>query len=108
MNLKCSVCKSEDVRQTHGRGFLGEKVLALIRMWPYRCGSCRNRFYRFRLQNRVEGPRVVERRQKKNQEEQFSQFFQSSDEKEFKELIARIREDEKKTFGLATKPKERQ
>ena len=96
------------MRPSRGRGFFEEKVMALIRVWPYRCGKCRNRFYRFSLQNGAESPRVVKRRRRRTQEEQFSQFFQAPDEMEFKELIARIREDEKKVFGPANKPTKRQ
>ena len=108
MSLKCSVCQSEEVWQTHGRGFLEEKMMALIRVWPCRCGSCRNRFYRFNLQNGAESPRLVERRRRKTSKNSFSQFLEPPDEKEFKELIARIQEDEKKKIGPTAKPNKRQ
>ncbi len=100
MNKHCPVCKKEDVGRTHAKGFLEEKVFALIRLWPYRCRTCRNRFYRFSLQNGLQdGQRVKRRKRKTQQEEQFPQFFKPADDKEFQKLIAEISEAEQRVFG---------
>ncbi len=100
MNKHCPVCEKEDVRRTQAQGFLEEKLFPLIRLWPYRCQECRNRFYGFSLQNGMQDRKRVKRRKRKTQqEEQFPQFFKPADDKEFEKLIAEISEAERRVFG---------
>lgn len=42
----CPKCGSIDVRRSSRDGFWAS-LLALMGRWPYRCRSCRSRFYRF-------------------------------------------------------------
>ncbi|MDA2923078.1 hypothetical protein MYX65_00225 [Acidobacteria bacterium AH-259-L09] len=97
--MRCPVCKKEDVRLTHAKGFLEKKVFRLIMLRPYRCRMCRSRFYRFSLQDGARSPKRAKRRKEKAEEEQFGHFLKPADEKEFRELIAEIAEAERKIFG---------
>ena len=42
--LHCPKCGSPDVRRSHTEGF-GAAVLRIFGRWPFRCRSCRSRFY---------------------------------------------------------------
>jgi len=107
MNKHCPVCKKEDVRRTHAKGFLEEKFFALIRLWPYRCQTCSKRFYRFSQQDGLQdGQRVKRRKRRAQQEEQFPQFFKPADLQEFEKLIAEISEAERRVFGKRESEKE--
>jgi len=41
----CPKCGSQDVRRSHGEGVM-PSLLRILGRWPYRCRSCRARFYR--------------------------------------------------------------
>jgi hypothetical protein len=41
----CPKCGSSDVRRSSRDG-LWSSILAIMGRWPYRCRSCRSRFYR--------------------------------------------------------------
>jgi len=43
--LSCPKCGSSDVRRSHHQGTLSA-VLRTLGRWPFRCRSCRSRFYR--------------------------------------------------------------
>ena len=101
MNLLCSICKSKDVRPAHAKSFLEANVLAWVGVRPFRCESCRNRFYHFSLQNGQDHSKPGRQRRRRRREEIFPQSLNPSDEQEFQELIARIRRDERKFFGSA-------
>jgi transposase-like protein len=45
--MRCPRCHSPHVRRSKRSAF--EHLLALIRVFPYRCGSCGSRFFRFSL-----------------------------------------------------------
>ena len=98
VDLHCPFCKQKDVSRTRGKGFLEESVFPLIKLRPYRCRLCRRRFYRFSLENGIKRPKGV-RKKKTPTTEQAADAFSPSDEKEFRELIARIRESENRLFG---------
>ena len=42
----CPKCGSADVRRSSRDGFWAS-VFALVGRWPYRCRSCRSRFFRY-------------------------------------------------------------
>jgi predicted RNA-binding Zn-ribbon protein involved in translation (DUF1610 family) len=42
--LACPKCGSADVRRSHTGGFAAA-VLRMVGRWPFRCRSCRSRFY---------------------------------------------------------------
>jgi hypothetical protein len=44
--LSCPKCGSHDVRRSKSEG-LWATLLQVIGRWPFRCRSCRSRFYRF-------------------------------------------------------------
>jgi CheY-like chemotaxis protein len=46
----CPRCGRNDVRQSGRRG-IGDGLMALIGLAPYRCRACRNRFFRFPVGN---------------------------------------------------------
>ena len=46
----CPRCGRNDVRQSGRRG-IGDGLMALIGLAPYRCRACRNRFYRIPIGN---------------------------------------------------------
>ena len=99
MNRVCPVCKKEDIGLTHARGFLEEKLFPLILLRPYRCHTCRGRFYRFSRWDGVGKVQRAKQTEGKAQEQRFEQFLKPSDEREFEELIAQIAEAERKIFG---------
>jgi len=41
----CPKCGSADVRRSHSEGVL-TALLRVLGRWPFRCRSCRSRFYR--------------------------------------------------------------
>jgi hypothetical protein len=41
----CPKCGSPDVRRSHDEGVLAA-LLRVLGRWPFRCRSCRSRFYR--------------------------------------------------------------
>jgi Zn finger protein HypA/HybF involved in hydrogenase expression len=41
----CPKCGSQDVRRSHGEGLM-PALLRILGRWPFRCRSCRARFYR--------------------------------------------------------------
>lgn len=41
----CPKCGSQDVRRSHDEGVLAA-LLRMLGRWPFRCRSCRSRFYR--------------------------------------------------------------
>jgi len=43
--MNCPKCGSPDVRRSHDHGVLAG-LLRIVGRWPYRCRSCRSRFYR--------------------------------------------------------------
>jgi len=46
--LKCPLCESESVVRSHRRG-IWERILGIVRVYPFRCESCEHRFrYPFR------------------------------------------------------------
>ena len=62
--VRCTWCGSRDVRHSFSRG-IRDGVMALLRFTPFRCRSCRKRFYRraaFMQQDEAErqGPRAEE------------------------------------------------
>jgi predicted RNA-binding Zn-ribbon protein involved in translation (DUF1610 family) len=42
----CPKCGSNDVRRSSREGFL-VSIFALVGRWPFRCRSCRSRFFRY-------------------------------------------------------------
>jgi len=42
--LACPKCGSADVRRSHSEGVLAG-VLRILGRWPFRCRSCRSRFF---------------------------------------------------------------
>jgi uncharacterized protein with PIN domain len=42
--LKCPKCGSPDIRRSHSEGVV-PAVLRMVGRWPFRCRSCRSRFY---------------------------------------------------------------
>ena len=46
----CPRCGSDDVRQSV-RHSVVDRMMAVVRLAPYRCRACRNRFFRFGAQN---------------------------------------------------------
>ena len=100
LDRRCPVCGKENVRKTRTKGFIEADLLSIIRLCPYRCRDCRNRFYRFSLRNGLHSTRRVKQRKRKTGgHESFSQFLSPMDEKEFRELIVEIGEAERKLFG---------
>jgi hypothetical protein len=45
-DMECSRCHSFDVGRAHRRGW--EKLISFFGLFPYRCMTCNNRFYRSR------------------------------------------------------------
>ncbi len=108
MSLVCSNCKSKNVRPAHANSFLEATVLALVGVRSFRCQICRNRFYHFSLQNGQGHSKPGRRHKTRSLEEKYLQSLKPSDEKKFKELIAKIRQDERKIFGSANRENEPQ
>ena len=46
--LKCPLCESESVVRSHRRG-IWERILGIVRVYPFRCESCEHRFRAFSL-----------------------------------------------------------
>jgi predicted RNA-binding Zn-ribbon protein involved in translation (DUF1610 family) len=44
--LKCPKCGSADVRRARSEGVL-PSLLQMFGRWPFRCRSCRGRFFRY-------------------------------------------------------------
>jgi predicted RNA-binding Zn-ribbon protein involved in translation (DUF1610 family) len=44
--LACPKCGSPDVRRSNSAGFLA-MLQSVVGRWPFRCRSCRARFFRF-------------------------------------------------------------
>lgn len=44
--LTCPKCGSGDVRRAKSEGFM-PSLLAMFGRWPFRCRSCRRRFFRY-------------------------------------------------------------
>lgn len=44
--FQCPKCGSTDVRRSSREGF-GATLLAIVGRWPFRCRSCRGRFFRY-------------------------------------------------------------
>ena len=44
--MSCPKCGSHDVRRSKGEG-LGAALFQMFGRWPFRCRSCRSRFYKF-------------------------------------------------------------
>lgn len=45
VGFRCPKCGSTDVRRSKAEGFW-DAMRRLTRRWPFRCRSCRRRFYR--------------------------------------------------------------
>ena len=44
--LSCPKCGSHDVRRSKGEG-VWAALIHMVGRWPFRCRSCRSRFYKF-------------------------------------------------------------
>jgi hypothetical protein len=47
--MKCPKCKSESVSRSHRSG-RRERLISRLWIFPFRCNSCRARFYRFEFE----------------------------------------------------------
>jgi transcriptional regulator NrdR family protein len=90
---KCPFCQKTNIASSESRGFSEEKLYPLILLRPFRCRSCGKRFYRFSLEAVSHDKARVKKRQR--QKEEFPQFYETIDQKQFDELVAKIHKQEK-------------
>jgi hypothetical protein len=43
----CPICRATKIHASHRRGLLERGPLTWVRVFPFRCGECQARFYRF-------------------------------------------------------------
>jgi len=85
---KCPRCGGEG-RRSHHHGVFQKTILQLIRIHPFRCRDCGNRFFRF----------SAHRTHHKDQTGSAPVFDQAKRNGQFKEIIAQMHEKEGK-LGL--------
>ena len=103
---QCPICGSKNVQRTSRSGFFENKVFPLIALESFRCIKCLGRFLLFDLEKQSQvdvRKNQVKRKKRRQQKDNFPQFFESSDDHEFEKLIGEISESERNVFEESEK-----